>query len=260
MKTVVKNSLALLTIAGLFTACSDDPAPVQPPVTGPQATVVSATGDIATKVAEYRTLLGDPANGGTAGQQPAGRREVAWDGAGARPFNNRNDFPATFFNVNAKNGIVFATNGTGFRNDSLLFAEVNPTYANEFKAFSPKVIFSAVGSNVINALFQVAGQVTPAVVTGFGAVFVDVDRENKTTLEFFDEIGSSLGIYYAPVRSDANGLSFIGVKYDAAVVARVKITCGDGALGAGVNDVTGGGTVDVVVVDNFIYGEPQAAF
>ncbi|MGH7452218.1 MAG: hypothetical protein ACRENG_12800 [bacterium] len=39
-----------------------------------------------------------------------------------------------------------------------------------------------------------------------------------------------------------------------------QCNCGDGALGAGVNDVTDGGTVDVVVVDNFIYGEPQAAF
>ncbi|MGH7598535.1 MAG: hypothetical protein ACREOI_19435 [bacterium] len=258
MKTVVKHSLALLTIAGLFTACSDNPTPLQPSQSN--VTAISATGDITAKVNEFRALLGDPNNGGQAGQKPSGRREVAWDGAGAKPFNNRNDFPATFFNVNVKSGIVFTTNGTGFRNDSLLFAEINPTYGQEFKAFSQPVIFSAIGSNIINALPQVAGEPTPATVTGFGVVFSDVDRENKTSLEFFDKIGNSLGVYYAPVRSDANGLSFIGVKYDAAVVARVKITCGDGAIGAGVNDVTGGGTVDVVVADNFIYGEPQAAF
>ena len=258
MKTVVKHSLALLTIAGLFAACSDDPTPLQPG--GPNVTVISATGDITAKVNEFRTLLGDPNNGGQAGQKPSGRREVAWDGAGAKPFNNRNDFPATFFNVNVKSGIVFTTSGTGFRNDSLLFAEINPAYGQEFKAFSQPVTFSAIGSNIINALPQVAGEPTPATVTGFGVVFSDVDRENKTSLEFFDKFGTSLGVYYAPVRSDANGLSFVGVKYDAAVVARVKITSGDGALGAGVNDVTGGGTVDVVVVDNFIYGEPQAAF
>jgi hypothetical protein len=41
-------------------------------------------------------------------------------------------------------------------------------------------------------------------------------------------------------------------------VARVKITCGNGALGAGVNDVSIGGASDLVVVDNVIYGEPQA--
>lgn len=257
MKAVVKHTLALLTIAGLFVACSDDPTPLQP--SKPNVTVISATGDITAKVNEFRTLLGDPNNGGQAGQKPNGRREVAWDGAGAKPFNNRNDFPATFFNVNVKSGIVFSTNGTGFRNDSLLFAEVNPTYGQEFKAFSNPVTFSAVGSNIINALPQVAGEPTPALVTGFGVVFSDVDRENKTALEFFDSNGISLGVYYAPARSDANGLSFVGVKYDAVFVARVRITCGDGALGAGVNDVTSGGTVDVVVVDNFIYGEPQAA-
>jgi hypothetical protein len=110
MKTVVKHSLALLTIAGLFTACSDYSTPVQP--SQPNVTVISATGDITAKINEFRTLLGDPNNGGQAGQKPSGRREVAWDGAGAKPFNNRNDFPATFFNVNAKNGIVFTTNGT----------------------------------------------------------------------------------------------------------------------------------------------------
>jgi hypothetical protein len=30
------------------------------------------------------------------------------------------------------------------------------------------------------------------------------------------------------------------VKYDAVVVVRVKITCGNGALGAGVNDIYSG--------------------
>lgn len=259
MNKVVKHSLALLVAAVSFVACSsdDDSAPLQPG--GPNVTVISASGDVAAKVGEFRTLLGDPNNGGQAGQKPAGRREVGWDGAGAKPFNNRNDFPATFFNTNAKFGIVFATNGTGFRNDSLLFAEINPTYAQEFKAFSTPVTFSAIGSNVFDALFQVAGEVTPANVTGFGAVFSDVDRENKTGLQFYDRNGQSLGIYYAPARSDANGLSFVGAKYDAAIVARVSIICGDGALGANVNDVTYGGTVDVVVVDNLIYGEPQAS-
>lgn len=260
MKSVVKHSLALLTVAGLFAGCSNDDnsAPTQPE--GPQATVVSASGDITAKVNEFRALLGEPNNGGQAGQKPSGRREVGWDGAGAKPFNNRNDFPATFFNTNAKFGIVFATNGTGFRNDSLLFAEINPNYGQEFKAFSNPVTFSAIGSNIFDALFQVAGETTAAEVTGFGVVFTDVDRADKTALEFYDKSGKSLGVFYAPVRSDANGLSFIGAKFDDAIVARVRITCGDGALGANVNDVSYGGTVDVVVVDNLIYGEPQASY
>jgi hypothetical protein len=90
----------------------------------------------------------------------------------------------------------------------------------------------------------------------------NADFITETSLRFCTEInckdGKSLGRYYAPKRSDANGLSFVGAKYDAAIVARVKITCGNGALGAGVNDVSSGGTLDLVVVDNFVYGEPQA--
>ena len=235
-------------------ACNDDT--VSNPVP-PAPTVVSATGDIAAKVAEFRTLLGDPSNGGTAGEQVAGRREISWDGAGANPFNNRNDFPAAFFNTTVKSGAVFTTPGTGFRNDSLEFAEVNATYAAEFNTFSPTKIFSPVGSNVMDVEFQVAGQPTPALVTGFGAVFSDVDAAAGTTIEFFDVNGQSLGTVAAPVRSDATGLSFVGVKFSNAIVARVRIKLGTGILGAGTNDVSAGGAVDLVVTDNFVYGEPH---
>jgi len=247
---------AALVATVVIVGCSSYNSPMQPVPPGPQATVVTATGDIAAKVAEFRTLLGDPLNGGTAGQQPAGRREVNWDGAGARPFNNQDHFPTDFFNNNVKAGLVYA-NGS-FRNDSTSFAEINPTYADQFKPFSPKVMFSAIGSNVIDASFHVAGAATPAVVTGFGVVLSDVDLAQTTSVELFDKNGASLGRTFAPVRSDANGLSFVGVKFDVAIVARVKITCGNGALGAGVNDVSSGGATDLVVVDNVIYGEPQA--
>jgi hypothetical protein len=87
-----------------------------------------------------------------------------------------------------------------------------------------------------------------------------VDLADKTTIELFAQDGSSLGKFSAPVRSDAAGLSFIGVTFDQAIIARVRITLGTGALAAGVNDVTDGGTVDLVVLDNLIYGEPKAAF
>lgn len=249
---------AIVTVviaASIVIGCSDDPSPVQPQP-GPQATVVTATGDIAAKVGEFRTLIGDPANGGTPGQQAAGRREVNWDGAGARAFNNRNDFPPNFFNTNVTAGLIYV--GTAFRNDSTLFEEINPTYANEFHPFSPKVLFSAVGSHVIDVSFRVAGAATPAAVTGFGAVFADVDLDHASAIELFDKDGRSLGRYEAPRRSDANGLSFVGARYDDAIVASVRITCGNGTLGAGVNDVTSGGALDLVVIDNVIYGEPKA--
>jgi len=246
-----------LAVAGVLIGCNDDP--VVAPNPAPVATVYTATGNITAKVDEFRNALG-PSNGGTAGEQPTGRREINWDGAGANPFNNRNDFPADFFNTNVKAGAVYTTAGTGFRNDSTAFREVNPAYTTEFNAFSPTKIFAPIGSNLVDQLFRVAGQPTPAVVSGFGIVFSDVDLAEKTTIQLIGQDGSTLGTYSAPIRSDAGGLSFIGVTYPDAIIARVRITLGTGALGAAVNDVTAGGTVDVVVFDNVIYGEPKRAF
>jgi len=246
--------VAALVLAG----CGKNDPVVAPPAM-PQATVFTASGGIAAKVDEFRNALG-PANGGVAGEQAGGRREISWDGAAANPFNNRNDFPPDFFNTVAKNGAVYTTNGTGFRNDSTLFHDINPTYSTEFNFFSPTKTFAPVGSNVLDQLFQVAGQPTPAVVRGFGIVFSDVDLPGRTTIQLFAGDGSSLGSYAAPVRSDAAGLSFVGVIYADPIISRVRITLGTGALGAGVNDITSGGTLDLVVLDNVIYGEPHRAF
>ena len=251
--------IAALTAAAILAACGDYGSdPYTDPAAPPQPVVLSATGVITARVEEFRALLGEPANGATAGEQPLGRREIAWDGAGANPFNNRNDFPANFFNTNVRNGAIFTTPGTGFRNDSLKFAEVNVAYADQFGTFSPTKIFAPVGSNVMDVLFQVAGQPTPAQVTGFGVAFSDVDVAGSTTIELFDRLGQSLGRAIAPTRSDAAGLSFVGVKFDQAIVARARLTLGSGALGAAVNDVSAGGAVDLVVADNFIFGEPHA--
>jgi hypothetical protein len=248
---------ALAAIVALA-ACSDSTTNPTAPVV-PQATVLSASGNIAAKVDEFRTALGT-ANGATAGEQVTGRREVNWDGVGANPFDNKNDFPANFFNTNVKSGAVFTTGGTGFRNDSTDFAEVNPTYAAQFAFFSANKIFAPVGSNQLDQLFQVAGQPTPAVTRGFGIVFSDVDVADKTTIQLFAQDGSSLGTFSAPVRSDAAGISFLAVTFVDPIIARVRITLGTGALAAGVNDITDGGTADLVVLDNLIYGEPHKAF
>lgn len=254
------NFTIFTAVAAVFViaACSDSTATGNVS-TPPQPQVVVATGDIAATVESFRTLLGPP-NGATAGEQPAGRREINWDGVGANPFDNANNFPADFFNTTVKTGAVFTTAGTGFRNDSTAFSEVNPTYAAQFAFFSADKIFAPVGSNVFDVVFQVAGQPTPAVVPGFGVVFSDVDVANKTTIELFAKDGSSLGIVAAPVRSDDRGLSFVGATFQQALIARARITLGTGALATGVDDISAGGTLDLVVVDNLIYGEPKGAF
>ncbi|MBC8107901.1 MAG: hypothetical protein H7Z14_15035 [Anaerolineae bacterium] len=206
----------------------------------------------------YRTDLG-ALNPNTAGSFANGRREINWDGvpdSAAAP----NDLPANFFNVNSPRGAVFSTPGTSVRvsaDDSnptstpVRFGDINPTYVSTFKTFSAQRLFSPIGSNIVDMFFFVPGSATPALSRGFGAVYTDVDTVQNTSFEYFDVNGASLGTFNTPV-SD-NGLSFLGVSFPTAVVAHVRIRYGNSALGP--NDAPG---VDVAVMDDFIYGEPQA--
>lgn len=217
--------------------------------------IVRGTGDITATVAEFRVLLGgDPINGAKPGQQLSGHREINWDGVPAA-LTNVNTFPALFFN---NRGANFGGPGTGFRTSDNDFSDLNPAYGAQFEAFSKPKTFMPIGSPEMEVLFTVAGSPTPAAVTGFGIVFSDVDREGSASIKLFDAKGRSLGQYHAPVRSDATGLSFIGVVFDQAIVARVVITSGQAPIDAGLQDLTDGGNRDLVVTDDFLYGEPQA--
>lgn len=115
------------------------------------------------------------------------------------------------------------------------------------------------GSTVIDVQFVVAGSNTPALVTGFGSVFADVGLATSTTIEYFDAAGNRLATVTAPQRSDAVGLSFVGAVFEAPIVARVRITSGNTPIDPNVTDnVSTGGNRDIVVMDDFIYGEPRA--
>lgn len=223
--------------------------------------VVKASGAIGPAVGRYRALLG-PDNGGAPGGDPDGRREITWDAVPDR-FASPNGYPTNFFNARTApraRGAVLRTPGTGLRvsadasnpaGAAPLFADINPTYATEFRAFSAPRLFSPVGSNVVNLTFRVPGTTKRAAVRGFGAVYTGVDRVENTAFEYFDRRGRSLGTYAVP--KGRNKLSFLGVVFRNPVVARVRIEYGNAPLGP-----DDGGTVDVAVMDNFIYGEPVA--
>lgn len=226
-------------------------------VAEPTVTTGSGSTGVTTAVTTFRALLGDPLNGATLGQQPAGRREINWDAVPAA-HTNTDTFPPGFFNTNSTRGAILATPGSGLRVSDNNFADLNPTYANQFAFFSPSKTFYPVGSNLTEVTFQTPGATTPASVRGFGVVFSDVDTFGAATLEYF--WGSqSLGVFTVPTRSDAGGLSFLGVTFDSAVVTRVRITSGQAALGPGVNDISDNPYgYDLAIVDDFLYGEPQA--
>jgi hypothetical protein len=89
-------------------------------------------------------------------------------------------------------------------------------------------------------------------------VFSDVERQGAASIKLLDAEGRSLGQYHAPVRTDAAGFSFVGVVFDSPMVAEVRIASGQQALGAGVQDLSDGGNLDLAVMDDYLYAEPQA--
>jgi hypothetical protein len=212
-------------------------------------------------VDQFRADLG-ALNANVAGSFGSGRREINWDGVPAGA-SAPGAFPANFFNVTSPRGVVFGTPGTGLSVSANAgagtpaFGDVDPSYATTFGVFSPQKLFTAAGSNVVDVRFFVAGSTTPAVSRGFGAVFTDVDLANTTSLSFFDANGASLGTFFAPALVGSATFSFLGVSFADAVVARVRIVAGNVALGAGVLDANGNPT-DLVVMDDFLYGEPVA--
>jgi len=212
-------------------------------------------------LAEFQTRLGDD-NGGVPEQSLVGRREINWDDVpdqNAAPGFLDPDFYNTRTAPFAR-GIDLRTPGQGVEVSAdtnnptatpVRFGNINGTYVDEFTTFSPERLFSPIGSNILDVTFFVAGHPdVPALTRGFGAIFSDVDFTKVTSIEVLAENDTSLGSFF--VEPNDHGLSFLGVLFDNPVIKHVRITYGNEPLGE-----TDGGDVDVVVTDDFIYGEPQ---
>lgn len=220
----------------------------------------SSVGDIANVVDAFRAALGDPNNANNPGPLPTGRREINWDGGGA----TQGSPPANpFLGFQNTRGAAFVTPGTGLIQAPLTgvgsLAEINATYATTFATFSPLRIFTPLGSTITDVTFSIPGTLggVPATITGFGAIFTDVDLPDSTTLEFFTRSGVSLGAFDAPAGTTEDAsLSFLGVIFDAGeLISRVRITTGNTALGP---EDDPSDNIDVVVMDDVLYAEPQA--
>jgi hypothetical protein len=229
---------------------------------------------IQSSVDEFRAALGDPNNANAPGPLATGRREINWDGGGP-PVDNTTA-PVTPFNVflNTRGG-QFTTPGLGLSQappsggpeGGLEGLFNNPTYGDTFSAFSPLRLFTPVGSNITEARFFIPGTNgdTPAAVSGFGAVFTDVDEPDgdgprkrhrdhdrgSTLIEYFGVDGKRIFSSFVPASPGDGTLSFFGILFDDARIARVRITTGD--VPPGPDD----DRRDIVVMDDFIYGEPQ---
>jgi hypothetical protein len=223
------------------------------------ATATDIAGMTTTRDA-FRAAIGGGTTAGANGSFGGVRREINWDGV-PDMFSAPNLMPPNFFNLNSPRGAVFSTPGTGFEVSAnagvapIDFGDINGTYLGDFAAFSPQRLFTAIGSNVTDITFFLPGTTIPATTSAFGAIFSDVDLTGSS-LQFFDIFDNSLGIFAVPSLPGSQTFEFLGVQFDSSVINRVRITSGNSALGAGIND---GGAVDVAVMDDFLYAEPQAA-
>jgi len=252
-------------------AKDNTPKDFEPPTVfqaaGPNAASIQSTVDA------FRNAVGNPNNGSVAVPQLTGRREINWDGGGGVDATTP---PVTPFNVFLNiRGAQFTTPGIGLSQappsggpqGGLAELFQNPTYATAFKTFSQLRLFTPVGSNITNGLFFLPGSngTIPATVNGFGAVFTDVDqpdgsgpgtkhgnRGSSTLVEFFDANGQLLFSSFVPASPGDGGLSFLGITFSDSRIASVRIIAGNVAPGPDDDRKH-----DIVMMDDFIYGEPQ---
>ncbi len=249
------------------------------PAATAQVTVRSGTaGDAAGLNAVVNQFRTDVSNGGifnAPGTEPpapgVGRREINWDAAALDAFASPGFMPNDFFSRVSKRGALFSTSGDGLvvsrRNaggdladPTLRFGDANAQYNTEFQPFSQQRLFGVKGSTVFDTTFTIPTFPSArATVSGFGAVFCDVDLDSSTLMEFFD-LSDHL-IFSQNVSNRDKGLSFLGATFtDGTQIARVRITAGNALLGLTDGfDVGGGRFNDVVVMDDFFYGEPVPA-
>jgi hypothetical protein len=243
-------------------------------------TVFQAAGptvaSIQNTVDQYRAALGATDNGNTAGPLADGRREINWDGAGGAATNTA-PAPTPFDGFRNNRGARFATPGTGFVQataQGMTDHFANQSYVTIFQPFSNQRLFSSDGSTITNVEFFVPiganvppGTLAdnPATTKGFGAVFTDVDQPNgsgpnhingdrspSTFIEYFGTDGGLLFKSVVPASPGDKSVSFLGIVFTDSRIAKVRITSGDTAPGP--ND---DGTHDIVMMDDFLYGEPQ---
>ena len=233
-------------------------APIVFQAAGPTSASVLGTVD------QFRAALGG-INNGNGGPQTTGRREINWDGGGTT--TSVGGTPFTVFLNNR--GAFLSTPGSGFVQAppaGLADTFGNPSYATTFQPFSLARLFSPIRSNVTELRFFVPGGTNiPAVTTGFGVVLSDIDQPDgsgpgsrrgnrgaSTYIEYYDSNAQLLFSSVVPASPGDATFSFFAVLFDTARIAGVRITTGDIAPGPDDED-----NHDIVVMDDFVYGEPR---
>jgi hypothetical protein len=206
----------------------------------------------------FRVAVGGGSVAGANGSFGGLRREINWDGV-PETLSDPNPLPGNFFNVNSPRGVVLSTPGTGFLVSANAGGSTPPLFgfSNDFQAFSPQKLFTAVNSNTTDVNFFVPGTTIPATTSAFGVIFVDAEVAGLTKIQFFDQNNTLIYTHDALVAGN-QGLTFLGGVADAGErISRVRLTSGLNTIVS--NGVLGNPNDDVVVMDDFLYAEPLAA-
>ena len=218
--------------------------------------VINSNGDIAPSMDQFRQILGITVN--TTPGAVGGHREINWEGVPDSLMNKT--LPTNFFNTtdnstpSRQRGLAYEVGSGEFRVSNNNFADVNSVASSQFSAYSGTKSFANISSNLWQIDPQVAGVAVAATVKGFGIVFSDVDENNTTFMEFFNEKGS-LGKFYATAHNSSSSFTFLGVYFKNEKITAIKVGH-DGVLADGQKDISQGGPKDLVTLDDLLYDEP----
>jgi hypothetical protein len=279
MKLFFPKVLSIFLLATAATACLDEDRTI--------VSAISATPDgLKPAIDAFQTLLGDKNNlsllPDATDFSDTGFRSINWD-AEPLPF----EFPGNFFVQIVPRGLTVASEKDSFRvsnpgpedetiaGDDNKFDSINPEASQEFITFTPPRLFTVLSDTSFLITFSKPGDgfgegmppPNQASVNGFGAVFVDVDEEYTTQMTAFDPDGCQ--IFQEYVLPSDGGLSFLGVAFGEGNnhIKTVVITLGNKAIddmrghklrGSSSSESIGNNHKnDIVVMDDFFYGEPQ---
>jgi hypothetical protein len=247
-----------------------NPVSIGSPLTFSGAGGTNTSGGAFTALSSFETAIGGSKNTAPA-PQTNGFRTIVWDAVKLDGTDFGGGANTTVIHLDKTVGIPlnrFQTQGVFFEEVYAVsgdgFTDVNPNAAGLFPAFSPKNTFAMFNENTISQSFILPGPngTTPALagVRGFGAIFINNEVANTSSIEYFHG-AQSLGKFFVPVGGQSDP-EFLGVLFNDPIVTSVTLTLGtdtffffNGTIARG-NSMNDPPTHNLVVTDDFVYPEP----